>query len=186
MALRAVEIVSWSRVAASSRARAEIEAIFFQASATQSFASPADRAAFCERWLGRFLVHFPADSFLAVEKGQVIGYVIGSLADPACDPRFADVPYFRDFAGLSACYPAHLHINIAGGHRGQGLGARLIEAFARHAGGAGVPGVHVVTADGSRNNAFYLRCGFDRLGTVDKDGKRLVFLGRRLGADLSR
>ena len=95
--------------------------------------------------------------------------------------RFADVGYFRTaFANLSPLYPAHLHINLAAHFRGQGTGARLIEAFAEIARQAGAPGMHVVTGRGMRNVRFYERCGFVERDSASWKGGEVVFLGRAL------
>jgi GNAT superfamily N-acetyltransferase len=175
-----VRILRYQAVAADVAARASIDAIFFGASGTQSFASDAERAAFRTRWLGRFLTGDDArHAFVAVGGGQVIGYLVGALEDPAVSGRFADIGYFRDFAQLTPTYPAHLHINLAPEARSQGIGARLIEAFAVHARAAGGCGMHVVTGAASRNVRFYVACGFIEVGRLDT-AKPIVFLGRRL------
>ena len=156
-----IRIVGTPQGGFGAQALAEIDAIFFEASATKSFASQASRAVFRERWLGRHLVHFPACTFLARDRaGTILGYVIGALDDPAHDPRFADIPYFRDFAHLTARYPAHLHINLAPAARNRGIGGRLVDAFCAHAAAQGKPGVHVVTSETSRNRSFYARQRF--------------------------
>src|SRR5919108_3004214 len=86
---------------------AQINAIFFEASATQTFASATARAAFRERWLGRYLAHFPNEVFLACgADGQVVGYLAGCLEDPARNKHFEDVSYFLDFAPLTRRFPA--------------------------------------------------------------------------------
>ena len=95
--------------------------------------------------------------------------------------RFADIGYFRtDFARLTRLFPAHLHINLDQRFRGQGIGARLIEAFAAIARRAGAPGVHAVTGRGMRNVGFYQRCGFFERGSALWNGGEIVFLGRSL------
>jgi GNAT superfamily N-acetyltransferase len=141
---------------------AQMEAIFFEASSRAVFASPAERAAFRERWLGRYLAGGNDVVLIAeAEKGVVAGYLVGAVEDPAGQDRFADIGYFRTaFRDLCQCYPAHLHINLAAGFRSRGIGVRLIDAFAEAAAEAGAPGMHVVTAKGVRNVGFYMRCGF--------------------------
>jgi GNAT superfamily N-acetyltransferase len=117
---------------------AQIDTIFFEASG-RSFPSAAERAAFRERWLGRYL-HGGTDILLLAldPKGAAAGYLVGALQDPAEQERFADIGYFRGpFRDLCRRYPAHLHINLAPAFRNRGLGACLIEAFvARAATGA--------------------------------------------------
>lgn len=160
---------------------AKLDEIFFEASATQSFASPEARAAFRERWLGSYLTIDLDHSFVAVtSKGEAVGYLVGALADPARDPRYADLGYFRDFAHLTPNYPAHLHINVAAQHRSHGLGARLIDAFAVHARARNVPGMHICTGQGARNIRFYEANGFHELAQSGWNRRTIVMLGRRL------
>jgi GNAT superfamily N-acetyltransferase len=160
---------------------AQIDAIFFAASG-RTFAAGPERAAFRERWLGRYL-QGNSDIVLLVLSGErtVAGYLVGALDDPAEQPRFADISYFQAaFRDLCRRYPAHLHLNIAAPFRGSGLGARLIEAFAAHAREAGAAGMHVVTQAQARNVPFYKRCGFAEAGTCKWNGAEIVFLAREL------
>jgi GNAT superfamily N-acetyltransferase len=162
---------------------AQIDAIFFESSGRTGFASPQERTAFHERWLGRYLNR--SDVVLIAEAPQAIvaGYLVGALRDPAEQERFADIAYFRgDFRELCRRYPAHLHINLAPQFRNRGIGARLIDAFASTAANAGAPGLHVVTATAARNVRFYTRCGFAEAGATRWNGRDVVFLARPLGA----
>jgi GNAT superfamily N-acetyltransferase len=158
-----------------------MDAILFEGSAIPTLASPAARAAFRERWLGRYLAHSPDEVFLACgADGHVVGYLVGCLEDPAHEEHFKDLSYFADFAELTRRFPAHLHINLKAAFRNRGIGAKLIEAFATHAAVAGVSGMHVVTGGGARNVTFYRRCGFEPLASTEWSGKQLVLLGRPL------
>lgn len=160
---------------------ASLDAIFFEASNTKSFASPQERAAFRYRWLGRYLEHDPAVAHLAwAEDGSLAGYVVGCLDDPARTPRFDDIGYFHLLADLTSQFPAHLHINLAADHRGQGTGSRLIDAFATAAAARGAPGVHIVTSHGARNVGFYLRNGFGERRVFPWKAGNLVMLARAL------
>jgi GNAT superfamily N-acetyltransferase len=161
---------------------AQIDAVFFEASG-RSFSSAPERAAFRQRWLGRYLEGGTDILLLALDpKDAVVGYLVGVLRDPAEQERFADIGYFRGaFRELCRRYPAHLHVNLAPAFRNRGLGARLIEAFAARAAAAGAQGVHVVTARSARNVRFYLRCGFAELGASPWNGREVVFLARALG-----
>ena len=161
---------------------AQIDAIFFQASGRDGFSTREERAAFRERWLGRYL-RGGTDVLLVAQDpaGTVAGYLVGALEDPAGQERFADIGYFRaEFRELCRRYPAHLHINVAAGHRGSGVGGSLIEALAAHAARRAVAGIHAVTALGVRNNGFYANCGFRLLGEAAVDGRMLAFFGRAL------
>ncbi len=158
-----------------------IDQIFFSSSATQTFANAAERAAFRERWLGRYLQFDAAHAFVAIDAaGSIVGYLVGAIEDLARNPRFADLSTVQAFAAVSARYPAHLHINVAAPMRGHGVGAELIGAFAAHAVDHGAPGMHVVTNAASRNVHFYHRCGFVEVDRVTVGTNEALFLGRRL------
>ena len=162
---------------------AAVDQIFFSSSATQSFANAAERAAFRERWLGRYLLVDASHAFIAIEDAdRVVGYLVGGTEDIAHQARFADLWTARAFAAASARFPAHLHINIAEDRRGHGIGARLIEAFAVHAVQHGARGMHVVTSATSRNVHFYERCGFAEIDRITAGSNTVVFLGHRLFA----
>ena len=157
----------------------QLDAVFFSSGNTRTFGTPADRAAFRERWLGRYLRVDRAHVFLAIDADDAVaGYIAGSIADIAHLARFADMASARTFSHLSARYPAHLHINIGERHRGTGLGARLIEAFTGHCASEGAPGVHALTSASSRNVMFYLRRGFHVAGRAGAGAAEVVFLAR--------
>jgi GNAT superfamily N-acetyltransferase len=160
---------------------AQVDAIFFEASG-RAFPSAPERAAFRERWLGRYLEGGTDVVLLALDaEGAVAGYLVGALQDPAEQQRFADIDYFRGgFRELCRRYPAHLHINLAPASRKRGLGARLIGTFAARAAAGGAPGMHVVTASSARNVRFYLRCGLAELGSTRWHGREVLFLARAL------
>ena len=162
-----------------------IDAIFFAASATQTFASERERQAFRERWLGRYLDHYPQMTLVAIDpSNQVIGYLVGASDDPARNPLFADIAYFAELADLTLSFPAHLHINLDARARGQGIGANLVRVFCAQLARVGVPGVHVVTSTASRNRSFYARLGFQPLRTVVSKGGSIVMLGRGVNGGL--
>lgn len=177
------EILRWSKLERASREPLlpAIDAIFFGASGTQSFPDETARAAFRERWLGRYLEHDPAWFYVAAAHNRdVRGYLAGCLDDPAVTPRFADIGYFTSLAALTAQYPAHLHINLAPNARSHGIGGRLIARFAADATVAGVKGMHVITGHGMRNVGFYLRNGFREAARFAWRGRDLLFLARNL------
>lgn len=179
-----VEICRWDQLSSTAlhdRLIEGIDRVFFSSSQRQSFASDAEKAAFRERWLGRYLSHFPQHAFVALDGGQrVAGYLVGSLDDPARDPLFADLAFFAHFSAMTARYPAQLHVNLDAAWRGRGIGARLVDAFAAHARAHGAPGVHVVTTRGSRNVGFYLANGFSEKGALASGDHELLLLGREI------
>ncbi|MBV1695604.1 MAG: GNAT family N-acetyltransferase [Hyphomicrobiales bacterium] len=164
-------------------AAAEINAIFFEASG-RTFVDAASKDAFHDLWLGQYLRHDRGHVWLAVQPieggtaGRVVGYLAGSRANPAQDPRFAELPYFAELAEPCRRYPAHLHINLAQAERGRGIGGRLIAAFSATLREAGEPGVHVVTGALARNVSFYRRLGFDEVARCTWNGRPLAMLVR--------
>lgn len=178
-----IEIQRWSDIAQREQLLPALEVVFFEASGTKSFAGKADRQAFRERWLGRYLEYDPQWAYLAFDtNGKLAGYLLGSLDDPAQTPRFEDIDYFKDFAALTLAYPAHLHVNVAPAFRNIGIGAQLIDTFSKDAARAGAKGVHVVTGADARNISFYVRNDFRELGRAKSNANEVVFLGRRLSA----
>lgn len=160
---------------------AALDDIFFEASTTRSFASPAARAAFHERWLGRYLTHYPDDVLLALDAaGGVLGYLAGCPADASRLPLFADAGDLAAFSSECPRYPAHLHVNVRADHRGRGFGARLVGCYLDSLRRRDIPGVHVITAPTGRNLAFYRRYGFSEVATRTVAGRPLLMLGRML------
>ena len=178
---RGFAIVRYADLAAAAHVHAALDAIFFEASSTKAFVTPAERSAFRERWLGRYLRLDPGLAFLALAPAdRVAGYLVGCCDDPARTPRFDDVGYFQLLADLTVAYPAHLHVNLAPEFRGSGLGGRLVETFVASVRDRGAPGAHVVTSHSARNAGFYERHGFRRLRVFPWNGRDLVMLGRAL------
>ncbi len=176
-----VRIEPFSGLAYSPNLLQALDAIFFEASATQTFRDPAHMRAFQERWLGCYLTHCPEFMWVALGPGaQVLGYVVGSHQDPARDPLFSAIPYTVAFASVTVRYPAHLHINLAPTARRLGLGQRLVTAFIARCAADGIPGVHVVTSAGSRNRSFYDRLRFDLQATTQWNGHDIVCLARTI------
>lgn len=70
---------------------------------------------------------------------------------------------YRNSATLDD-YPAHLHVNVREGFRGQRLGQRLVETFCERARAARVRGVHAgVSAENPRARHFFEDLGFVEL-----------------------
>ncbi len=158
-----------------------VESIFFAASAAPIPADRLAREAFRERWLGRYLEHYIDNAFVAVAADRMVaGYLAGCLDNPAHNPLFDDLGFYRDFAPLCAGYPGHLHVNVDARLRSQGVGAALVRAFAAQASAARLPGIHIVTNAAARNVGFYERNGFRKLSTCRWNQAMNVFMGRPL------
>lgn len=181
--IEAIVIERYLDLAPSPALVAGLDAVFFAASSLKSFASEAARAQFRHRWFGRYLDHDPDFAYIAMTPGgDVAGYLVGALDDPALAARFSDIPYFADFKHLTAKFPAHLHVNLAASARGFGVGTALVQRFIEDARRAGAPGVHVVTSQGARNVGFYVRNGLAQAGVAGEPPAARVFLAQRLAA----
>jgi ribosomal protein S18 acetylase RimI-like enzyme len=167
-----IDIRRWTEIPGKERLLPALDAIFFEASNTKSFADDDARATFRERWLGKYLTNEPEYAYVALARdGTLAGYLVGSLIEPSGFEQFADAAWD---------YPAHLHVNLAPQFRDRGIGGALIEVFAADAAHAGAPGMHVVTSADSRNVTFYTRNGFAEVARTKIGGRDLVFLGRLL------
>lgn len=176
-----VRIQRYSNLPSSEALMAGLECVFFTSSNTQVFESEDARSKFKERWLGRYLQHDPQFAYVAFSAANdVVGYLIGSISDPAITPRFSDLNYRAVFGTLSKNYPAHLHVNLAPDYRGRELGRKLVEQFVADIRTFGVPGVHVVTSSNARNVGFYNRNGFNKVAASGVGEHEIVFLARAL------
>jgi GNAT superfamily N-acetyltransferase len=163
---------------------AGIDRIFFQ-TANRTFSDDAQRSSFRALWLGQYLTRDADKVHVAVSSrpggaADVAGYLVGCWDNPAITQRFAELPFFRDFAAHCQAYPGQLHINLDAAARSRGIGRLLVEAFAQQSAAAGIPGIHVVTGAAARNVGFYQRAGFVEKATTLWNGHRVIFLGRTL------
>lgn len=140
-----------------------------------------EREAFRNLWLADYLQLDQQLAWLALTPANdVVGYLVGTLALPIGNPRFAALGYFDAFAACLRNYPAHLHINLDEAWRNRGIGRRLIDAFADQVRAAGLRGFHVVTGATSRNVAFYARAGFVEIARTPWKSGEVVMLGREV------
>jgi GNAT superfamily N-acetyltransferase len=178
-ARQSVSIRRWTEISDRQRLVPAIDEVFFEAALRKTFADQDERDAFRERWLGRYLEHDPQWAYLALDGDVVAGYLVGSIEDPATTARFSDIAV-PEFAKFAAEYPAHLHVNLAPAYRNQGIGGRLIEAFAADAARAKAPGLHVITGLSARNVAFYQRHGLVELAQAKLGAHDVILLGKRI------
>jgi GNAT superfamily N-acetyltransferase len=171
--------------------------VFWETAQQSTFASPAERAAYCYRYFGYYRDVAPQWFFLAVNppdgpspasagphRGRVVGYICGiddTRAHPDLYRLASHIPVFDDLYGR---YPAHLHINLSADSRGHGLGGRLSRALEDAVRAVGVPGLHLVTSPDARNVSFYRRNGFvdafPRKSAPGLAAADLLFLGKSL------
>ena len=148
-----------------------LAAIFFASALRQRFADDAERAAFLETWTGWYVREAPEDVLLWVDDdGSIAGYLTGCRDSAGAAALFDTILGYGVFADRFARFPAHLHVNVRPDRRDAGIGARLVDAFARDCG----TGLHIVTGSGARNVGFYRRNGF----TEEETRGPLHFMGR--------
>jgi GNAT superfamily N-acetyltransferase len=159
------------------QALAALERIFFASSLRKNFADAAARATFFAVWTGWHIKEAPQDVLLWRDPddgddraGKWSGYLTGCRDSAGATELFEKIPLYDRFSDLFAAFPAHLHVNVDEVCRGRGVGAALVDAFARDC----KTGVHVVTGSQARNRAFYRRCGF----TTEIERGGLLFMGR--------
>ena len=156
----------------------EADAIFWESAYTKTFADETSRAAYHELWFGRYLAHAPSEFLFALgPQGDVTGYLAGSLASDT--PPLPGPDYYALFGPeLIARYPAHMHVNVHTDSRNNGIGAALVRTFADHCLANGVPGLHAVTAHGSRSSRFFQKCGLSPLDTAIWRDSELAYLAQ--------
>lgn len=94
---------------------------------------------------------------------------------PAVEARFPRPLRAR----LAREYPAHLHMNVAAGARGSGVGRALLGRYLEDLRARGVPGVHLFCGPGPLG--FYAGAGFRDLDAREvASGTRVHALGRHL------
>lgn len=140
----------------------------------------AEREAFAERWIGPYREFRPDWTWVAVAGDKVVGYLTGCPDTPAFEaalqrrvetdrfptdleaafPRYMARSHFPPAIRLKLWteHPAHLHLNVAAGHRGLGTGAALISAYFAQLRKAGVSSVHLIC--GPSSVPFWERMAF--------------------------
>lgn len=186
--IKAVEeltLVSLGDVTLSDTRLRELDEIFFSSSNKKSFASGDAKAAFRQRWLGRYLDADLSCCFVAIDAGgSIVGYIL-SGRDEVVDgqlvhPLNTALGYSVGWTDHVVAFPAHLHINIREDCRGLGLGEMLVEHLVGYLRSQNVPGVHLLTSADSRNVRFYRKCGFSEQARGSASEDAVVFLGKAL------
>lgn len=178
----AVLIKRFADLALSDRAAVThgIDQIFYDTSLRRTFDSDDERASFRHTWVGQYVELFPDLFFVALREGQAVGYLAGYFPTPGREHDFSDQHHMAVFSDLVAQYPAHLHINVDEGVRDLGIGGQLVDEFLSTCRTKSVAGVHIVTGDGSRNNAFYRKVGLTTEVRRASGERNMLFMGCRL------
>lgn len=149
---------------------------------TKSFASDGEKDAFYQKWVKVYEDHFPDLFWLEIENDKdVTGYLTvcpeSQQALPLIQPL---IRYYDLFSDHFSEFPAHLHINVAPGNQGKGIGRRLIEAAVDELVNRHIKGLHLITSPTANNVLFYRTLDF-RFELERKYSEiPLLFMGRTL------
>ncbi len=158
----------------------DLDRIFFDASLKREFATSDERSEFRDRWMGQYITQFPDLFLVATLEASAVGYLAGYIPLSGREHDFSNQHHVSVFEDLWGDYPAHLHINVDQCVRSQGVGGQLIDGFLSMCRASSVAGAHIVTGDGSRNNAFYRKVGLTDEVRRSSEGRDMLFMGRRL------
>lgn len=157
----------------------QLAGIFFESSSVKTFESTEKKKTFYDKWLGQYLESTPELVHIAMNEGQVLGYLCGH-----CDSSFAsrnfDIGSMKVFDDMYEAYPAHLHINLSPESRGKGIGRFLIERFCEQLRDRACPGLHIITSPDANNSGFYEKLGFKVIKRRAYLEVELLFMGRIL------
>jgi GNAT superfamily N-acetyltransferase len=167
---------------------AQATEIFFQTAKTKTLASAEDKSAFLRRWFGNYWRSQPGAFLLAIDEGEAIGYLAGSLDSFAGVSRaiIGDIDYFTsEFCAALQAYPSHFHINVRPEYQSRGVGRGLVARFSELCRSAGSPGMHIATGEMSSAVKFYESCGFQRLTPFHAASPALAVMVRPLAGCIS-
>lgn len=153
----------------------EVEKIFFQTSEKKEFESVPAKEQFYQKYLGHYLEHHTATTFVACDENCVLGYIT-ICVDTEGDHKLLELnPHLRQYQHLYKDFPAHLHINLSPKAQGKGIGSGLLNYAFSHL--KKPCAIHLITLANARNIHFYQRNHFAIVATFP-DGT--AFLGRIL------
>lgn len=111
---------------------------------------------------------------------DVVGYICGVPDTRNHRELYRYASHISVFDDLYDQFPAHFHLNIAPGHRRRGYGTGLVRSMEMRVRTRwAVPGVHLLTGEGSQAVQFYQRHGYSRTVPRDVgDGSRILFMGK--------
>lgn len=155
----------------------DIQQIFFESSTKTHFASLTEKEQFMYKYLGLYVEMYPEFFFVAEVDHELVGYICG--APETLTPFFlSKQPHLGQFSSEYLHFPAHLHINLSEGARGNGLGGKLVEKFCSELNKINISGVHIITSPKARNTHFYKRLGFSFV--KENSSNSLLFMGKKL------
>ena len=141
------------------------------------------RQALFQKYAAPYIEYWPDDVFFACDLNskKTMGYLVGCrYSQPASEIFSSLLGSYNLFSDLFKKFPAHLHMNVHPDYQGQGVGSFLIKEYVLDLKKIGVKGVHIITSPEEKNVHFYRRHKFSFLDERVFNGRRLLFMGRRL------
>ena len=158
-----------------------IEEIFFASAPPEHLKTAEERRTFLHRWTSYYLREERDQVLLfRLEDGTVAGYLMGCMNSREALPLYDLVGHYGLFEHHFERFPGHFHINCHPANRSKGIGSALVQRFVAVCRTAQLPGIHVVTAAGSRNVRFYRRLEFEAVEERQASGLPRLLLGLRL------
>lgn len=172
-------ITNLSELHLNSKIMEQVREIFFESSTKKDFKDEAEKESFYEKYLGFYLRHYPELAWVALDDGQVLGYLVGTSS--SCDEELMRIqPHLSVFKKYYKNYPAHLHINCHAQSRGQGIGAQLVKAFEERLKTMNIGGFHIMTGPDALNKKFYQKLGLDFEVVENFHASPILFMGKSL------
>lgn len=162
---------------------AGVEKILIECS-NKTFSSDEERASFYNKWVLVYENHFPDLFWIETDDKSplhVVGYLTGCADSQKATPWInPNIRYYELFADQFEQFPGHLHINVAPGNQGKGIGRRLIDAFALELRQRKAAGMHLITSPSANNVQFYRALDFR--SEIERKYLEipLLFMGRSL------
>lgn len=158
----------------------QVEGIFLESSAVQSFESATEKKKFTYKYLEYYKIRYPELFIVASLQNKVIGYICASSDTISDDELFKSQPHLESFIKYYHDFPAHLHINCHREARGLGIGSLLVKALESVLSKKSIKGLHLITTEESRNVSFYQKHNYNRVFKAAYNGANLILMGKPL------
>lgn len=155
---------------------------FLATSVRQNFDSVEERILFQKKYFDDYLNSWPDLGLGIFHNDTSAGYILGcaDTFNALKNSLLVETLYPAEFLPYLEKFPAHLHIDLAPTHQGQGLGTWAINNWLDLMKSKSVPAAHVITMVEHPSFEFYRRHFFHELHRLPRGEKHLSLLGRSL------
>ena len=159
----------------------QVEDIFLESSAVQSFESATEKKKFIYKYLEYYKIRYPELFIVASVQDKIMGYICASSDTISDNELFKSQPHLESFTDYYPEFPAHLHINCHRESRGLGVGSILVKALESVLGQKSIKGLHLITTEDARNVKFYEKNNYSKIYRAAYNGANLILMGKPLG-----